>query len=78
MLALKLAEARILTQQTGEAAVILLDDVMSELDTERQDYLLNHLQQHQVLITCCEPESIRQMKGGRRFEMKAGVLSPAE
>ena len=78
VLALKLAEARILTQQTGEAAVILLDDVMSELDTERQDYLLNHLQQHQVLITCCEPESIRQMKGGQRFEMKAGVLSPME
>jgi len=54
VLALKLAEADILYRKTGERPVILLDDVMSELDMSRRDYLLNHLDGRQVFITCCD------------------------
>ncbi len=43
VLALKLAEAALLAEALGEKPVILLDDVMSELDASRQDYLLNKI-----------------------------------
>ena len=67
VLALKLAEADILYRKTGERPVILLDDVMSELDMSRRDYLLNHLDGRQVFITCCDPETVRLMETGRGF-----------
>jgi DNA replication and repair protein RecF len=74
VLALKLAEAEVLFRRTGERPVVLLDDVMSELDAGRQDYLLNHLENCQVFITCCEADAVRRLRGGARFEMEAGVL----
>lgn len=54
VLALKLAEAEILGSYKGEKPVILLDDVLSELDASRKNYLLNKLDDMQVFITCCE------------------------
>ena len=74
MLALKLAEADILFEKTGERPVVLLDDVMSELDMSRRDYLLNHLDGRQVFITCCDPETVRLMERGRGFLVERGVL----
>ena len=38
--------------------VRLLDDVLSELDGTRQDFVLNQIRTGQVLITCCEPEKL--------------------
>jgi len=74
VLALKLAEAELLFRRTGERPVILLDDVMSELDSGRQDYLLNHLNSCQVFITCCEPGAVKQLREGALFEMDGGTL----
>ena len=54
VLSMKLAEASVLGEEKGENPVILLDDVLSELDASRQDYLLNRLENLQVFITCCE------------------------
>ena len=54
VLSLKLAEAALLGEKKGEAPVILLDDVLSELDCSRQEYLLSKLEGMQVFITCCE------------------------
>lgn len=54
VLSLKLAEAAMIEQNKGEAPVVLLDDVLSELDTSRQQYLLTKLSGMQVFITCCE------------------------
>lgn len=73
-LALKLAEAEILYRKTGERAVALLDDVMSELDPSRQNYILNHIKNWQVFITCCDPSNIENLKKGKIYEMKNGVL----
>ena len=78
VLALKLAEAEALSQLTGETPVVLLDDVMSELDQSRQDYLLNHLHGRQVFITCCSPETVSLMETGRRFRVEAGQVEPEE
>ena len=74
VLALKLAEADILYRKTGERPVILLDDVMSELDMSRRDYLLNHLDGRQVFITCCDPETVRLMETGRGFYVEKGTV----
>ena len=59
---------------TGETPVVLLDDVMSELDASRRDYLLNHLEGRQVFVTCCDDESFRGLKEGRSFLIHAGEL----
>lgn len=74
VLALKLAEADILEQSIGEPPLILLDDVMSELDNSRQDYLLNHLYNRQVFITCCSPETVNLMEKGKIFSVEAGFV----
>ena len=75
VLALKLAEAAVLREVTEEAPMALLDDVMSELDERRQDYLLNHLTNGQVFITCCEPSSVMRLAGGARFHVEQGHIT---
>ena len=78
VLALKLAEAEMLHRSSGETPIVLLDDVMSELDQSRQDYLLNHLHGRQVFITCCSPETVSLMETGRRFRVEGGQVFPEE
>lgn len=50
-LSLKLAEISLIKEETGEDAILLLDDVMSELDIERQKYLIKSLKNIQLFIT---------------------------
>ena len=51
-LSLKLAELYLVKKRIGENPVLLLDDVLSELDGNRQNYLLQSIHQIQTLITC--------------------------
>lgn len=51
-LSLKLAEIELVKQITGDAPVLLLDDVLSELDSKRQQLLLNSINNIQTIITC--------------------------
>ena len=74
VLALKLAESRCIGDILGERPVILLDDVMSELDQNRREYLLNHLTGSQIFITCCDKGYFSQLEGGRIFRMEHGQL----
>ena len=53
VLALKLAEATVLALSCGEEPVVFLDDVLSELDAGRQEYLLRTLGGRQVFLTGC-------------------------
>lgn len=73
-LALKLGEAAVIKDFSGQQAVALLDDVMSELDVSRQNYILNHIRDWQVFITCCDPNSVKNLKYGKAFEMKNGKI----
>lgn len=73
-LALKLAEAEVINKVSGEYPVFLLDDVMSELDPERQNYILNHIKGIQSFITCCDPSNVERLKSGKIFEMKNGRI----
>lgn len=68
-ISLKLAERELFRADTGEEPVLLLDDVLSELDARRQDFVLNQIRSGQVLITCCEPERITNI--GKRILWRA-------
>ena len=74
VLSLKLAEAAVLRERMGEEPVILLDDVLSELDSNRQDFLLNELKDCQVFITCCEKSNKEQLRDGKVFGVESGKL----
>ncbi len=74
VLALKLAEASLLRDMTDEEPIALLDDVMSELDESRQDYILNHIKDWQVFITCCDANTVLRLKKGKTFHIKNGKV----
>ena len=59
VLALKLSEAQFLAKNRGYEPVLLLDDILSELDSTRRDQVLNHISSYeQCIITTAEPSSI--------------------
>jgi DNA replication and repair protein RecF len=68
-LALKLAQAKILAAETGDSPVILLDDVLSELDSRRKSFLLRDLEGFQTLVTSCD-----NMVSGKTFSVKDGHI----
>lgn len=74
VLALKLAEASLLREMTEDEPLALLDDVMSELDISRQDYILNHIKDWQVFITCCDANTVLRLKKGKTFHIQNGGL----
>jgi DNA replication and repair protein RecF len=73
-LALKLGESEIIKDITGENPVALLDDVMSELDEKRQDYVLNHIKERQVFLTCCDPSQVLRLCKGKSFLIESGKI----
>ncbi len=75
VLALKLAEAAVINKITGKKPIALLDDVMSELDTSRQNYILNHIKGWQVFLTCCDEENILNIENGKIFKVQNGKIS---
>ncbi len=73
-ISLKLAQRELMRRESGEEPVLLLDDVLSELDAIRQDFVLNQIREGQVFITCCEPG--RFTKLGKTIEIVQGRLGP--
>ena len=73
-LSMKLAERDIIFDDCGAYPILLLDDVLSELDAARQDYVLNRIVDGQVFITCCEESEITKRTGGMVFEICEGSL----
>lgn len=71
-LALKLAERDIYAEITGQSPVLLLDDVLSELDPRRQEFVLNRIGGGQVLITCCEEDRLGSLTAGRVLHVSGG------
>ena len=69
-ISLKLAQRELMGRESGEIPVLLLDDVLSELDPGRQDFVLNQISEGQVFITCCEPG--RFTKLGKNIEIEKG------
>ena len=75
-LSLKLAELEIIKKETGENAVLLLDDVMSELDEERREYLIRALSENQIFITTTDiDESLtRAYPDAKIIHVEAGEI----
>ena len=69
-ISLKLAQRELMKRESGEEPVLLLDDVLSELDPGRQDFVLNQIVSGQVFITCCEPG--RFTKLGKTIQIEKG------
>ena len=61
-----------MAREFGEEPVLLLDDVLSELDPGRQDFVLNQITSGQVFITCCEPG--RFTKLGKTIQVEQGKI----
>ena len=72
VISLKLAQRALMKKESGEIPVLLLDDVLSELDPGRQDFVLNQITEGQVFITCCEPG--RFTKLGKTIEIISGTV----
>ena len=73
-LSLKLAEREILQAESGEMPILLLDDVLSELDARRQEFVLNRIGGGQTLITCCEDAEISKRTGGKVLLVEKGKI----
>lgn len=73
-LSLKLAERELFFDEDGEYPVLLLDDVLSELDRRRQDFVLNRIAAGQVMITCCEDGISEKLRAGAAFHIKNGKI----
>ena len=69
-LSLKLAERELCRTVLGRTPVLLLDDVLSELDPNRRDFVLHRISGGQTLLTCCEEVAA----AGKRFKVKDGTV----
>ncbi|MDR3295866.1 MAG: DNA replication/repair protein RecF [Clostridiales Family XIII bacterium] len=79
-LSLKLAELQIIKEETGEEAIILLDDVFSELDGERQQFLIRSLSENQIFLSAAEisGEILERLPRGDVFHVKEGRAAKKE
>lgn len=70
-LALKLAEGEVCREISGEYPVFLFDDVLSELDEKRKEYVLSEIGRRQIIITSCETDFGR-IPAEKIIEVNAG------
>lgn len=79
-LSLKLAEIQLIKEETKISPVLLLDDVMSELDAERQTFLIHSLEEVQLFITAAElsEEVKKKLPDGDTFLVEKGKVSKLE
>lgn len=76
-LSLKLAQLDIAEHMTGEKPVLLLDDVLSELDFNRQRFLLERIGNMQTIITCTGRDSLikQEFKVDKIFKVSDGKVT---
>lgn len=75
-LSLKLAEIKIAKEILGENPILLLDDVLSELDLDRQSFLINEIEDVQLFITSTEihPLIMDKMKNASLYKVDSGNI----
>jgi len=73
-LSLKLGAREIFFRDLSEYPVLLLDDVLSELDAKRQDFVLQRIKGGQVFITCCENDKLEGLTNAATFKIHGGAL----
>lgn len=76
VLSMKIAECEQFSDLFEEQPVLLLDDVLSELDEQRRDYILNHIEGKQVIMTCCDLQHSTSLARGQVFTVTGGRVFP--
>ena len=76
-LSLKLAEGEISRKESGEYPVFLLDDVLSELDFQRREYLIEEIKDKQVIMTTCEIRD-EAYRGANIIKVENGIFQERE
>lgn len=76
-LSLKLAEIKLIKEKSNDNPILLLDDVLSELDINRQNYLLKNLENAQTIITCTGVDEFikRRISINKIFKIENGTVS---
>ncbi len=75
-LSLKLAQIQLMREVMKESPILLLDDVLSELDSNRKTYLLESIKDTQTIITCTGLDEFisKHLPIQRMFQIKAGKI----
>jgi DNA replication and repair protein RecF len=71
----KIAEVELFFEETGEYPVLLLDDIMSELDSKRHDFVLNKINKGQIFVTCTDSERFKDLAAGKFLKIEKGGLA---
>jgi len=76
-LSLRLAERELIKKETGEDAILLLDDVMSELDSDRQERLLGSFGENQIFITAAGPfrDEALKLRAAKVMRIEGGRIA---
>lgn len=76
-LSMKLAEISLIEKEKGEKPILLLDDVLSELDADRQKYLIDALSETQLFITAAElhPQLVDALPSGNSYLVTNGKIN---
>lgn len=70
--ALKLAEARMIQERSGDTPIMILDDVLSELDSFRRGFVINHIDRLQTFITSCNLSDLDELHDGKLWKVENG------
>ena len=75
VMANKLAEVELIRAETNEMPVLLLDDIMSELDRARREYILGHINNMQIMITCTDTDGMTVPDDACRIKVENGCAA---
>ena len=75
VLALKLAQLELCLAERGEAPILMLDDVMSELDPGRRRQLIERIDRVQTFVTCTDVSDLAGARQGAVYHVENGRLS---
>ena len=75
VLSLKLAQLEWAGLESGEAPILMLDDVMSELDPNRRRQLIERIDRVQTFVTCTDLSDLAGARQGAVYRVENGVLT---
>ena len=75
VLALKIMQTQLFFEETGEYPVLLLDDIASELDESRRNFLFDRIKDKQVIITCTDAEKLKFYENSHYYNVCGGIIN---
>ena len=74
LLTLKLADFEVLREEKEDLPILLLDDIMSELDSTRINYLLKYIENYQSIITTTDSSFVENVDNIQILKVLNGTL----